>query len=83
MKLEPRQYDALAVKETREQLEVSQAVFAEILAVSTESIEKWEQGRGEPSPIACRLMDLINEHRDHWTKVLMKSLRTHPEESMA
>ncbi len=83
LKLEPRQYNALAVKETREQLEVSQAIFAEILAVSTESIEKWEQGRGEPSRMACRLMDLINEHRDHWTDVLMKSVRPHAEKSMA
>lgn len=83
LKLEPRQYDALAVKETREELDVSQAVFAEIMAVSPECIEKWEQGLGEPSPIARRLLDLINEHRDHWTDVLMKSLRSNSETSIA
>ncbi len=83
LKLEPRQYDALAVKETREELQVSQAVFAEILAVSPDCVEKWEQGRGEPSPMACRLLDLINEHRDHWTDVLMKSVRPNAEKSMA
>lgn len=83
LKLEPRQYDALAVKETREELDVSQAVFAEILAVSPECIEKWEQGLGEPSPIARRLLDLINEHRDHWTDVLVKSLRSNSESSIA
>ena len=83
LKLQPRQYDALAVKETREDLEVSQAIFAEILAVSPECVEKWEQGRGEPSGMACRLMDLINEHRDHWTDVLMKSVRPKSEKSMA
>ncbi len=75
LNLEPRQYDSLAVRETRESLRVSQAIFAEILAVSPESIEKWEQGRGEPSPIARRLLDLINEHRDHWTDVLIKSVK--------
>ncbi len=83
LKLEPRQYDALEVKETREELQVSQAVFAEILAVSPDCVEKWEQGRGEPSPMACRLLDLINEHRDHWTDVLMKSVRPNAEKSMA
>ena len=83
LKIAPRQYDALAVKETREELDVSQAVFAEILAVSPECVEKWEQGLGEPSPIACRLLDLINEHRDHWTDVLMKSLRSTSETSIA
>ena len=82
LKLEPRQYDALAVKETREGLDVSQAIFAEILAVSPDCIEKWEQGRGEPSPIARRLLDLINEHRDHWTDVLMKSIRPNSEKSI-
>lgn len=79
LKLKPRQYDALAVKETRESLQVSQAIFAQILAVSPECIEKWEQGRGEPQPWACRLMDLVNDNRDHWTKVLIKSLRSHKE----
>ncbi len=83
LKLEPRQYDALAVRKTREELQVSQAIFAAILAVSPECIEKWEQGRGEPSRTACRLMDLINEHRDHWTDVLMKSVRPNAEKIMA
>ncbi len=83
LKLEPRQYDALAVKETRDELQVSQAIFAEILAVTPECVEKWEQGRGVPSPMARRLLDLINEHRDHWTDVLMKSVRPNAENSMA
>ena len=83
LKLEPRKYDALAVRETREELEVSQAIFAEILAVSPECIEKWEQGRGEPPRMARRLLDLINEHRDHWTDVLMKSVTSNSEKSMA
>ena len=73
LNLHPREYDADAVRRTRSALQVSQAVFAQILAASVETVESWEQGTRSPSPMACRLLDLINEHRDHWVRVLHDS----------
>ena len=71
--LQPRQYEADDVRQVRQSLNVSQAVFAQILAASPESVESWEQGLRKPSPMACRLLDLIQRHRDHWVKVLHDS----------
>lgn len=68
--LKPQEYEADDVKHIRRSLNVSQAVFAQILAVSVECVENWEQGIQKPPPMACRLLDLVHRHRDHWIKVL-------------
>lgn len=73
LKLEPTLYDAHDVREIRRSLNVSQAVFAEILATSVECVESWEQGLRTPPPMARRLLDLVSQHRDHWIKVLNDS----------
>jgi DNA-binding transcriptional regulator YiaG len=73
--LRPRSYDAQSVKDTRYCLQVSQAVFAEMLGVSKECVQKWEQGLGAPSGAACRLMDVINYDPEGWFKTLEHSLK--------
>jgi len=73
--LEPRAYEPEDIRNIRRDLEVSQAVFAKILATSVESVESWEQGVRTPPPMACRLLDLVHRHRDHWIKVLEESKR--------
>lgn len=75
LNLVPREYDPQDVRDIRNSLNVSQAVFAQILATSVECVESWEQGIRKVPPMARRLLDLINGHRDHWVKVLKESKR--------
>ncbi len=68
--LEPLKYESDDVRRVRASLNVSQAVFAKILGTSVECVESWEQGIRKAPPMACRLLDLVSRHRDHWIKVL-------------
>ena len=76
--LKPRRYDAESVRMTRLGLKVSQAVFARIVGASVDTIEAWEQGQREPTPMACRLLDEINRNREYWLDVLRKSVKEVP-----
>jgi putative transcriptional regulator len=58
---EPGTYDAMAVKETREELNVSQSVFAQLLGVSPVLVRSWERGVRTPAPVARRLLDQVRE----------------------
>ena len=77
LNLQPQEYDAAAVRRTRQSLNASQAVFAAILGASAETVRSWEQGVRNVPRMACRLLDLINEHRDHWVKILDESRAEH------
>ncbi len=63
---EPNQYDAETVRETREMLRMSQAVFARFLGVDERTLQSWEQGLRKPSPIARRFMDEIRHNPGYW-----------------
>lgn len=41
-----------------------QKAFAEVLGVSTRTVEAWETGRSTPSPTARNLMYLISQQPD-------------------
>ena len=53
----PRQITALRKKKLR----VSQAVFAGIINASVQTVHAWEQGRGQPSGPALRLLRLLDK----------------------
>lgn len=74
--LDPGSYGAKEVRATRAGLGVSQAVFAQLLAISTVTVQSWEQGTRKPPPMACRLLDEINSDRDRWLKMLRDSVKT-------
>lgn len=59
---EPRRYGPKQVKEVRRALGVSQAVFAELVAVSPVLVAQWEGGVRRPAPVVCRLLDEISQH---------------------
>ena len=63
---EPDTYSPTAVKRLREELGMSQAVFAELLGVSRMWIQGWERGVREPSALARRLMDTIRADPKRW-----------------
>ena len=47
------------IKEIRETLNLSQAVFAKLLNVSPSSIRQWEQGKRKPTGSTMVLLDLL------------------------
>jgi DNA-binding transcriptional regulator YiaG len=73
--LQPMPYNPKAVKNTRNLLNASQAIFAQFLGVDLSTIQAWEQGRLEPSKLACRLMDDIQRNTKHWQKKLKEAIR--------
>jgi DNA-binding transcriptional regulator YiaG len=58
--VQPGKYDAKAVRITRQAMNVSQAVFAELLGVSAALVRAWELGTRAPSPMARRLFDQVH-----------------------
>jgi len=74
LKLEPTQYNSRAVRQTRELLKMSQALFAQFLGVDQKTVQAWEQGTRQPMPIACRFMDEIRRDPEHWLERISKSI---------
>jgi DNA-binding transcriptional regulator YiaG len=66
----PSKFDAQRVRRTRKAIGVSQAVFADMLGVSTSLVQSWEQGFRHPSRMACRLLDEIDGQRERWRAML-------------
>lgn len=64
--LNPKPYSPELVKQTRKILNASQAVFAQFLGVSPNTVRAWEQGVNTPRDSACRLMDEIRHCPDYW-----------------
>jgi putative transcriptional regulator len=58
------QVDAKLIKETRESLHCSRAVFARKLRANEHTLEKWEQGRSKPNPQAAALVLLVRKYPD-------------------
>lgn len=72
--LQPQSYTKNMVKETRKLLNASQRVFAKFLGVSVKTVSQWEQGKGNPSPMACRFMDEIRQNPKHYIARLSESM---------
>lgn len=56
--------DSKLIKETRERLHCSRAVFARKLHINERTLEKWEQGRGRPNRQAAALVLLVRRFPD-------------------
>ena len=63
----PREIAKL-IRETRQRLGLSQEKFASKLGVSFQSVNRWENGRTKPIPLALRqiktLLDEMEDSRD-------------------
>lgn len=55
-------YSKADIGRIRDELGVSQAVFARALNVSTGSVRSWEQGTRVPDGAAARLLQIAHEH---------------------
>jgi len=56
--------DADLVRDTRERMQVSRAVFARRLRVSLRTLENWEQGRARPNAQAAALILMVRAFPD-------------------
>jgi putative transcriptional regulator len=57
----PPPLTARDVADLRQQLRMSQGLFAQVLNVSTKTVQSWEQGRRSPSHASLRLLQVIKE----------------------
>jgi DNA-binding transcriptional regulator YiaG len=61
------------VRETRQRLELSQAKFATKLGVSFQSVNRWENGRTKPLPIALKQIEhLLHQMGESGKELLVK-----------
>ena len=67
--LPPLEVDADMIRDTREQLHVSRAVFARCLRVSLRTLENWEQGRAKPNAQASALILMVRKFPDTLEKL--------------
>lgn len=67
--LPPLEIDANLIRETREKMQVSRAVFARHLRVSTRTLENWEQGRAKPNAQAAALILMVRKYPDTLEKL--------------
>lgn len=67
--LPPLSVDADVIRDTREQLQVSRAVFARCLRVSVRTLENWEQGRARPNAQAAALVLMVRKFPDTLEKL--------------
>lgn len=54
-------YQKTQIKEIRNKLKLTQAVFAKVLGVSIKTVEAWESGRNIPNGSAQRILDLLKK----------------------
>ena len=52
------------IRDTREQLNMSQAVFALKLHIARKTLEKWEQGLSKPNDQASILISMVKKYPD-------------------
>lgn len=67
--LPPLDVDADLIRDTRERMRVSRAVFARRLRVSTRTLENWEQGRARPNAQAAALILMVRKFPDTLEKL--------------
>ena len=62
--LPPLEVDAELIRDARERMHESRAVFARRLRVSTRTLENWEQGRARPNAQAAALILMVRQFPD-------------------
>lgn len=55
-------YNEEAIKKIRSELNLTQRAFAEVMGVSTKTIEAWERGINKPSGSSSRLLQIFEDN---------------------
>ena len=58
----PKELSAKEIVNVRSQLNVSQAVFARYLNISTKTVQSWEQGHGKPNGASLKLLSIASKN---------------------
>lgn len=58
----PKELSAKEIVKVRGQLNVSQAVFARYLNISTKTVQSWEQGLGKPNGASLKLLSIAKKN---------------------
>jgi putative transcriptional regulator len=58
----PKPLSAKEIVKVREELNVSQAVFARYLNISPRTVQSWEQGYGKPSGASLKLLSIAKKN---------------------
>jgi putative transcriptional regulator len=58
----PKPMKKQEIVKLRQQLNLSQAVFASVLNVSVKTVQSWEQGLRQPSDAALKLLTIAKKH---------------------
>ena len=58
----PKPMKKQEIVKLRQQLNLSQAVFASMLNVSVKTVQAWEQGLRQPSDAALKLLTIAKKH---------------------
>ena len=67
----PPRYVAERIREIRDEMALSQPIFAAALNVSPETVRAWEQGKREPDGPTLRLLEVAEQHPE----VLLETVR--------
>jgi putative transcriptional regulator len=70
---DPADYRPRDVRAVREELNVSQMVFAHLVGASPALVRAWEQGGRVPSPMARRLLDSIRRDPRPWRAMVRRA----------
>lgn len=65
----PKELSAKEITKVRNDLNVSQAVFASYLNISTKTVQAWEQGIGKPNGASLKLLSIAKKN----PKVLLET----------
>ncbi len=65
----PKELSAKEIAKVRSKLNVSQAVFARYLNISTKTVQSWEQGQGKPNGASLKLLAIAKKN----PKVLLET----------
>ena len=72
VRIEPRPLPELtpyAIREIRDRLDVSRAVFAHMIRVPARTVERWEQGRSRPPHSAAALILMAQKYPDTFDRL--------------
>ena len=73
----PPEVDAKELTKLRLKNGMSQAVFAQVLNVSTKTVQSWEQGQRKPSQSALRLIQVFRQNPSGLLELVGMSTRNH------
>ena len=71
--LAPPELSPAEVRSIREDLGLSQALFADFLGVGLPTVRSWEQGQRVPSAMARRFLGAIRDDSSYWREKLARA----------